>query len=756
MEGAGTVVQLPPTSTSATQKKAAATSGLDAANKMDAISNNSADEAPNLTQANVARRNTSRDERKRELLIEARKARIDWILDGVNEDAKDLKEALNGKKNPLRELQACAADGVTCAPEVVEALFSSKLEGDGDRNLISSKIAEEVKRIMENEQLSWENVSASTTSAFQSDKGKPAGETTIPGQSNIEQSTLLLPPVHSLHSYNAFLQILCQPEAADVVFSMQKFCKTIEEAARVILSMQHDEKQKEMNAKSEKEKSRLQQYQHPLNSEPHALSEESARGVISHVRFSTDEAASQKSVQAVTQPPKHAESLAKAVRGFTKTTFREMESHDAFKLSPQNNQEASDSMNEELMACLETFVFTKCHCPIYRVLGAEYEQIDHDDHVQSEAKSVDECELELQEKMKLLQFVTPEHLEIQCLKSAPDESIDLSDVIVHLLSIKQQSSPRQKLQAILLAYRGINVSLNAVLNSQRGDTPSPSPPSADDVLPTLILAVLRAQPEKIVADLRFIEFFATVNLLRGEAGYAYTNLCGAVQFLRKLDMEGHAAEVSLGEEGAHLSISPDDFRAGIEQCKQAMKVVQNKISTGFSDSEVECSHQGNTDFSLGDSSDQTLTYMKISGRDIREARSNGETVGIDWALRKQKDLMWQLGKVESVSTGQPNTFINRSSLPPEEPPLPAHFNRSYSYLATRPDDIRISDLPKLLNEYRMLVHATESLLNERSTWREAEKRKQMQLSRLSLERDFNEVIGQAFSTDAANGHGNKS
>jgi hypothetical protein len=511
----------------------------------------------------------------------------------------------------------------------------------------------------------------------------------------------------------------------------------------------------------------LQQHQHPLTSEPNASSGEVPAGEGLHVRFSTSPDAAQKSTQPVTtQPQKHAESLAKAVRGFTKTTLRDMQSHDAFKSFPCSSKEGmeKDAINDELLACLETFVFRKCHNAIYRVLGAELEEGEHDQDsgpskaLHNSRRTYDEIELELKEKIKLLQFVTPQHLEIQCLKVAPDDSIDLSHSIDHIRSIKHQSSPRQKLRSILLAYRGINASLNAVLNKQRGDTPSPSPPSADDVLPTLILAVLRCQPEKIVTDLRFVEFFATVSLLRGEAGYAYTNFCGALQFLKNLDMEGHAAEVSLGEESAHLSISPDDFRAGIERSKQAMKLIKVGTSKEEEDpSRIVNTNQGSIDeihltqYNVG----QALQYMNISGRDIREARASGETINIDWALRKQKDVLWQNGKVESASPALPNVHVGQN-LPPEEPPLPAHFNRSYSYLSTRPDDIRMSDLPKLLNEYRMLVHATESLLNERSAWRESEKRRQMQLARANLERDFNEVVGQSFCSAANNGRDNKS
>eukprot|EP00956_Cyclotella_meneghiniana_P031452 scaffold82592_cov67-Cyclotella_meneghiniana.AAC.10 len=734
MEG-GTVVKLPPAPSATMENDAAAAYN----NRPTAADND-------VTTANINRRNASREERKRELLIEARKARIDWILGGVTDDTKDLKEVLNGLKNPLRDLQACDSNGVSCAPDVVEALFTSKLQGENDRNITTSRIALEVKRILEHEHLSWDNVSSSSICAFQTAAAEEDNQTTVNEQSDMQSSTLTSPSVPSTQSYNIFLQILCQPDAADVVFSIQKFCKTIEEAAEVILSVQEEEKQKEMNDKLEKEKMMMQ------------AAMGSGKGT---------------SQAAAVQNHNHAESLSKAVRGFIKKSLRDMKSHDAFKIFPPSEHQnmESDVVNEDLMACLETFVFTKCHNPIYRVLGAELESIDNDHALQSSLssesslhtpdsrKTADELELELQEKIKLLQFVTPEHLEIHCLKSAHDNSIDLSKSVDCLQSIKHQSSPRQMLRSILLAYRAINSSLNTVLlNKDKGATPSPSPPSADDILPTLILAVLRAKPERIVSDLRFIESFAPISLLRGEAGYAYTNLCGAIQFLCKLDMDSHAAEVSLGEEGAHLSISPGEFRAGIEQSKQAMKVVENKIQVSEKNDQHHVDADQNNSIELQWSEDnvnQFVSRVKISGRDIRQARESGESVDMEWAIKKQKDI-WQEDKFQTVSTDFTHDSICNDNLLPENPPLPPHFNRSYSFLSTRPENIRICELPNLLSEYRMLVHATESLLNERSTWREAQKKRQMQLARVNLERDFNEVIGESLSTETTNGHSNKS
>jgi hypothetical protein len=142
--------------------------------------------------------------------------------------------------------------------------------------------------------------------------------------------------------------------------------------------------------------------------------------------------------------------------------------------------------------------------------------------------------------------------------------------------------------------------------------------------------------------------------------------------------------------------------------------------------------------------------MTITGRDIRDASVRGETINLDWALKKQNDMLWQIGKVQTNSTQQAEA--EGGSQFPNEPPLPSNFSRSYSFLATRPDEIRMSDLPQLLNEYKMLVHTTETLLNERALWKDAEKKRQRKLAREILERDYDAMIG-TDDAEMSNGHG---
>lgn len=581
---------------------------------------------------------------------------------------------------------------------------------------------------MEKEQLQWGSISK-----LPMDNESTTIESDIKALEISESSyqNLNLTPIPPPATYDQFLKILCEPSAADVVISIQNFCKTVKEAARVMISLQEDTKT--VDGKG---------------SVIGAAPTSAANGNKSELKQKL-------SVQ------NHTVSLVKALRGFVNSTIRDMEKHSAFE-SFQNlgesDEDADNATEDRLVECLEKFLFAKCRKDIDLVLSWEVEPRD-DEHyhtlrgsVKKEenplaevgSKNVDklvkDSEVEMHDKLKSLQFVTPRHLEIRCLASNAKNDIDLSYPMQQLKSLSNESSPRQMLQTILLAFRGINVALNSTIGQQS------TPPGADDILPTLILAVLRANPPGLLTNILFIERFAPVSLLRGEAGYAYTNLCGAIQFLRDLDVDEHMADVSMGD-GAVLSIDPAEFRAGLEKCKTIMqaeeegkksaKATMDGLKTSsnsvFWDSEVDVG--------------APCFEMSIAASDVRHARSLGCTTDLDWALQKQKDFMWKDGKVTTKCNTEKveinGAVDNINLLPFGDPPLPSNFSRSYSYLATSPNDIRMSDLPKLLKEYRMLVHATESLLNERQTWRERERKRLMQMEREKLEKNYEDVIGKS-------------
>jgi hypothetical protein len=278
------------------------------------------------------------------------------------------------------------------------------------------------------------------------------------------------------------------------------------------------------------------------------------------------------------------------------------------------------------------------------------------------------------ERLGKLEFVKPAHLEIDCLKSLDDVEEILAEPMLALLSVDQYFAPYEKLERVLAVYKGINSALaEAMAKKASGEGSEVKLPSADDVLPTIILTVLRAKPVGILRSLQTIEVFCPQEYLRAEAGYAYTNLFGAVQFIQDLDVENPES----------LSIDSGEFRKLIEGTKAN---VQSRLSaiTKKAESAVRICE----------------VNVDISAQDVRKARLLGETTDLEWALKKQMKAFSE-EKPPQVAAGVPDAV------------LPLQFSRSYSFLNSKPDDIRISDIPKLLEEYHTLIQAAEVLLGER-------------------------------------------
>jgi len=696
--------------------------------------------------ANIAKRNVERENRKRELLAEARKARIDWILDtdAATKTQHRITDAdeeggIDGTNDLLKELQACREDILPCAPQIIESMGSGA-------NQNSTAL---LKQLLEAQNLSWESVSKLTSSSPPAQTKGQETDASLQDAINMAMDpSLKLPDIPDSGHYATFLNTLCEPSSADLVMSLQKFCKTIREAAAVMISTMEQEKE-----------------------------EGSSEGA-------DDATTSSKNDQL-----NHGASLAKAIRGFLNMTLREMEDHNAFRnyLYPttiDGDKKTKPTMDaatrDQLQSSLETFVYKKSRPHIDKVLLAGKEVTPNESSGSSTSNTIqtmNELEAQLHEKMFSLQFVTPAHLEISCLKSTVGEErdVDLSYTVRQLQSLhgNNNHSPRQILQSILLAHRGVSVALNQACRNNDGENKSPTPPtSADDVLPTLILATIRAHPPHLLSILRFIEDFAPLPLLRGEAGYAYTNLCGAMQFLREVDLEGHLAEVTLGGmgEGASLCIGPEEFRLGMEECRRKIvikkaeeeKEEKRRLEGPEGGGPLEAKDEADADLVEEDSTVGRLALeVKITARDIREARSRGETIDLDWAIQQQNKLAWGEGRIEDSNNvaqhhqqQQQYPGTQNHHLPPGVPLLSSRFSRSYSYLAARPEFINLRDLPQLLKEYKLLVHTTETLLNERTVWIESERKRQLKLEREMLERDFVDVIGVegGNGVEVSNGH----
>ena len=120
----------------------------------------------------------------------------------------------------------------------------------------------------------------------------------------------------------------------------------------------------------------------------------------------------------------------------------------------------------------------------------------------------------------LSKFVTHDNLDAPALAGGPGASSFFSAVEA-LRKMHTTKSPRAKVACLAAASRSLCDSLQ---QHQAAAGEAERPVGADDLLPCMILAVLRANPPWLHTDLQFIEVYTDPDLLVGEAGYLLTQV----------------------------------------------------------------------------------------------------------------------------------------------------------------------------------------------------------------------------------------
>lgn len=90
-----------------------------------------------------------------------------------------------------------------------------------------------------------------------------------------------------------------------------------------------------------------------------------------------------------------------------------------------------------------------------------------------------------------------------------------------LQKINQYKAPRDKLVCLLNCCRVLNNMLNVSV------PPGAAPPGADDFLPVLVYVLLRAAPQQLGSNLAYISRFRLAGRLVSETAYFFTNLVSA-------------------------------------------------------------------------------------------------------------------------------------------------------------------------------------------------------------------------------------
>jgi len=226
--------------------------------------------------------------------------------------------------------------------------------------------------------------------------------------------------------------------------------------------------------------------------------------------------------------------------------------------------------------------------------------------------------------------------------------------------------------------------------------------------------------------LHFVENFATQEYKRvggGEVEYAFTSLYGAVYFLQGVELGCYREGSDGGNKSSNnrLCISNEELRRGLEKSRALVAkndAKQNTVTGGSNSDEkktkgimsrgVEELLEGISPGGIGGVGTEASAFVPIprqlSVREVRAARLRGETLDLEWALR-QKEEQPRYEEASAHTKSLPTS-------PTKSPSRSVFLPQRYTFLGVRPESIKLSDLPRLLDEYRKLVLSNEQLLGE--------------------------------------------
>lgn len=126
-------------------------------------------------------------------------------------------------------------------------------------------------------------------------------------------------------------------------------------------------------------------------------------------------------------------------------------------------------------------------------------------------------------------------------KKTADEQDHIKDLLAgarkNIQDMDEEIHPFGKLQHLSAAHKSIVETLSKLF---------PSSSSADEILPTLIYALITSPPEhvNVISNLRFIQRFRAAGKVDGEAAYCLVNLEAAACFLETVDLPSLRADES--------------------------------------------------------------------------------------------------------------------------------------------------------------------------------------------------------------------
>lgn len=323
-----------------------------------------------------------------------------------------------------------------------------------------------------------------------------------------------------------------------------------------------------------------------------------------------------------------------------------------------------------------------------------------------------ERDRELEERISSLSFVSFQHLDINGPETKDEFLLTWRLAQDELGKMNDYKAPRDKMVCMLNACKVI-----VRLLSEASEDAGASPPGADQFLPALIYVVLKSNPPNLFSNLDYIDRFRNPNKMISEPGYWYTNLYSAVTFLENVQHDS-------------LTISEEEFALGMKDAKLQMAEAKEMASEMASEMARNSSTKED-----GEEGVRRAATSDLESVFVHSSASSSSSSKMGRAGRAGS--MGSVGSAETKSmqataTSMESEKVKRSlerarrwvgTEPPLQPPLPLSEGSGttvvswkairYRYLARSLNEVRVTDVGPLLDEYKNLAATTDRLLRER-------------------------------------------
>ncbi|KAI4634798.1 hypothetical protein J4E83_002120 [Alternaria metachromatica] len=185
-----------------------------------------------------------------------------------------------------------------------------------------------------------------------------------------------------------------------------------------------------------------------------------------------------------------------------------------------------------LEEAVERAVCEKVYQRIWRHRGTDDEERDH--KLRSRTAALSLVGIGLKELLMTGEELTEEERQ-KAKEKEPEIREYLSAAREDILKMNEEKYPLGKVQHLTAAHKSIVEALSKIF---------PSTSSADEILPTLIYALITMPPVNlnVISDLNFIHRFRGSTRMDGETAYCLVNLEAAISFLETVDLSSLRAD----------------------------------------------------------------------------------------------------------------------------------------------------------------------------------------------------------------------